>query len=218
MINYLHSRLFRLERGWDPVPEAHAVKFAAASFAAPDALVLSELKHLAGTLENKRVLDLGAGPGLYSTALAELGAAVTWHDPSGRYAAIARQRAMERGLQIKFSLGYLEDARRLGISSYDIVLCRACWNYCRSDRRFARLICDLLRPGGLGYVKLNTSEFSPARGWRKLQYYTDSTIRFKVGHPDPPPRRVARIFCGLGVSEIRADFSHVGWETVSFFK
>jgi SAM-dependent methyltransferase len=55
------------------------------------------------------VLDLGCGPGLYASHLAQMGLRVTGLDLSPRSIEYAREQACERGLDIEYNVGdYLE--------------------------------------------------------------------------------------------------------------
>ena len=141
----------------------------------------------------KRILDLGGGPGQYSVLFAQRGADVTWHDVSREYESIARERAAAAGVTFRFSLGYLEDAQRFREQPFDLVFCRVCWYYARSDRAFSRQFYSLIKPGGVGYVECNTPAFSQPTGWRRLQYWLNQNFWFKVGHPMPPHGRIARL-------------------------
>ncbi len=195
MINYLHSFLHRPERGWDPVPAAHAQKYAEEQwqhFGAAQALV-AELEQRLGGLQSKHVLDLGAGPGHFSVAFAQRGAQVTWHDLSAGYQRIAQQRAQQTGVTLTYALGYLESARRWRVQPFDLVFNRLCWCYCMNDLSFARVIYKLLKPGGAAYIDSNTPRFDPDRERRWWQYALNEYSGLKIGHPHPPHGRIARL-------------------------
>ncbi len=102
-----------------------------------------------GLTADHAVLDLGCGPGLYATRLAERGARVTGGDFSERSIAYARRAADERGLSIDYVLcDYLafdSDAR------FDLVLMiMRDFGVLGPDQRRALLerIGTLLTPGG----------------------------------------------------------------------
>src|SRR5690348_15498072 len=134
-VNYLHSLFHRVESGWDPIPQEYAQQYANFATTQVDTSLIEHLERQTGGIRGKRVLDLGGGPGQYSVLFAQRGAQVTWHDISREYQSIAEARAAAGGVKISFSLGYLEDAARLRASSFDLVFCRVCWCYGRSDRR-----------------------------------------------------------------------------------
>jgi SAM-dependent methyltransferase len=70
--------------------------------------------------ENGRILDLGCGPGLYTTSLARKGYSVTGIDISQNSISYARKRAVEEGLRIDFFCkDYLQEDIGTG---YDVVI------------------------------------------------------------------------------------------------
>ena len=128
MFNRLHARLHRPENGWDPVPAAHAASYGAGEWSRIDQALLDDLSQRIGGFAGKSVLDLGGGPGQYSAAIAQRGARVTWHDVSRTYLNMSKSRAEALGLleNIKFSLGYLDEAPRLLGERFDFVFNRIC--------------------------------------------------------------------------------------------
>jgi SAM-dependent methyltransferase len=178
---------------------------------------MEDLETRLGGFAGKRVLDLGGGPGQYSVLFAQRGADVTWHDVSREYEGITRERAAAAGVSLRFSLGYLEDARHLR-EQFDLVFCRVCWYYARSDRAFSGLLYSLIKPGGIGYIECNTPAFSQPAGWRKLQYWLNSYFWFKVGHPMPPHGRIARLLQQHHVTHMTMDYSSPLRDIVVFTK
>jgi 2-polyprenyl-3-methyl-5-hydroxy-6-metoxy-1,4-benzoquinol methylase len=208
VINYLHSLVYRPERGWDPVPRTDAHRLAAEQGDGPPRSKVDSLARRLGGVRGKRLLDLGGGTGRYSVAFALRGASVVWHDISGNCRDIVRQVAADHELDIEYSLGYMEDATRFGTGSFDIVFCSICWYYCRSDRSFARLIVDLLRPGGVAYIDVPTSHGREASSpVRRAQAFLYHSLRLKVGHPFPPPGRVPALFAALAPTVLEVDFT-----------
>src|SRR6202008_834922 len=153
VINWLHSRLFRPENGWDPVPDHYSREYAHAAWrTGVDETVLDLIASWVGDLRGKSVLDLGGGPGQYSIAFAKRAALVTWHDVSNGYRRLAMDKAAEAGVQIRFSLGYMDEAPLLLREQFDVVFNRVSWNYGWGDASFARVIHSLVKPGGVGYI------------------------------------------------------------------
>jgi SAM-dependent methyltransferase len=217
-INYLHSLFHRVEHGWDPVPASYASSYAELAWTERSPQVVEELERQLGSFSGKRVLDLGGGPGQYSVLLAQRGAEVTWHDISREYEAIARNRAAAAGVELQYSLGYLEDASRFAAEPFDLVFCRVCWCYGRSDRAFAKLVYSLVKPGGVAYVECNTPAFSRPRGWRKLQYWLNQRLWLKIGHPMPPHGRIANLLHQFDVSHMTLDYTSPLRDIVVFTK
>lgn len=214
MLNFLHSRLKRPEKGWDPVSPQTAIKYAAAQWSdlkARDSTV-KRISELLGGLTGKKILDLGGGPGQYSVAFAERGAHVFWHDISRNYLKIAAQKAAEAGVTVNFSIGYLEDIPRYAPGPYDLVFCRLNWLYCMNDRKFSRLILSVLSKEGLAYVWANTLFFEISQGnslplGRRLRYWLYWMSGYKIGHLHPKRGVIASAFKLLKPASLDLDYS-----------
>lgn len=203
--------LQRPERGWDPIPAAYARVYAAREYARLDRSLVDDVEAWAGGFAGKRVMDLGGGPGQYALEFARRGAEVHWHDISRHYLEIARREAESSGLGVKFSLGYMEDAS----GEYDVVFNRVCWYYCVSDASFARKVVDLTKPGGVGYLIINTDRYMEAAvrtmPWaRRLKsrglFALNELTSLKVGHIMSSHRTIERLFRRLPLREL-----DVGW-------
>ncbi len=220
MINWIHSRWRRPERGWDPVPKGYAERYAEEEWREVDSDLIMQLERWAGGLQGKRLLDLGGGPGQYSVAFAKLGAHVIWHDVSRNYLEIAKAKARENGVLITFSLGYLEDAERYLGSGFDVVFNRICWYYARSDRAFADLTYRLVRPGGVGYVDVPNAEaiYAKLTATRRFQTWLNAHIYLKIGHPFPPRGRVASLLQRYPLSQIYIDYRLPGNDRIFFVR
>ncbi len=205
-VNLVHRLLHRVGDGWDPISREYAESYTAFASNSDGSEVVDKLERISGGLKGKAVLDLGGGPGQFSILFAERGACVTWHDISGEYERIARNRAASRGVEIHFSRGYLEDAKNLGTESFDLVFCRVCWCYSRSDRKFARLIYRLVKPGGVAYIDCNTPAFSKPTGFRLFQHYLNTYFWWKIGHPMPPHGRIAKLLLEYPNSFMELDY------------
>ena len=217
-VNYLHSLLHRVERGWDPIPASYAQEYAARAWSETRPAVVERLEQKLGGLKGKRVLDLGGGPAQYSVLFAERGAVVTWHDVSREYEAIGRSRAQAAGVNLTFSMGYLEAASRFEAEPFDLVFCRVCAYYARSDRAFVRMLYSLVKPGGMGYIECNTPAFARPAGLRKLQYWLNGYLYWKIGHPMPPHGRIAKLVQKYPTANLRLDYSSELIDIVTFAK
>jgi 2-polyprenyl-3-methyl-5-hydroxy-6-metoxy-1,4-benzoquinol methylase len=217
-INYVHSLFHRVEDGWDPISSEYASSYTDLAWNQRSPRLMDDLENRLGGFAGKRVLDLGGGPGQYSVLFAQKGAEVTWHDVSREYESITRERAAAAGVNLRFSLGYLEDARRFQEQPFELVFCRVCWYYARSDRAFSRLLYSLIQPGGVGYVECNTPAFSQPKGWRKLQYWLNHYLWLKVGHPMPPHGRIASLLQRHRLTSLALDYSSPLRDIVVFTK
>ncbi|MFO1409007.1 MAG: methyltransferase domain-containing protein [Steroidobacteraceae bacterium] len=210
MINWLHARIHRPEKGWDPVPAAHAAEYASVEwdYGAQSGL-LDQVEEWVGGLAGKSVIDIGGGPGQYSVALARRGARVTWHDVSGRYRTIAGERAAQAGVEVRFSIGYMDEAPDTLNEQFDLVFNRICWNYGRGDRSFARCLWRLMKPGGSAYIDTTPDIFKyDELGWSaRARIGLNRACGWKIGHPFPPHGRIARIFAQMPLERMLVDYS-----------
>ena len=217
-VNYFHSLLHRVESGWDPISQDYAREYSEFATSQVSVALIERLENRIGGFKGKRVLDLGGGPGQYSVVFAERGANVTWHDVSREYRNIAEARANAAGVKVRYSLGYLEDSVQLCSEPFDLVFCRVCWYYGRSDRRFARILYSLIKPGGTGYIECNTPAFSNPSGLRRIQYWLNEFIGWKIGHPMPPRGRIAKLVQRYPISFLALDYSSPLLDVVEFRK
>jgi SAM-dependent methyltransferase len=102
-----------------------------------------------GLEKGKTVLDLGCGPGLYTTRFARSGATVTGVDVSERSIRYARGLAESLGLSVDYICGSYLDLRPRG--RFDLVVMITC-DYCAlSPEQRARLLStvrECLQPDG----------------------------------------------------------------------
>jgi 2-polyprenyl-3-methyl-5-hydroxy-6-metoxy-1,4-benzoquinol methylase len=210
MINWLHSRIYRPERGWDPVPASHVERYAAIEWhQGVRAELLEQLEIWSGGLSGKSVLDLGGGPGHYAVAFAQRGARVTWFDVSARYRSIVQERAATAGVELEYRLGYMDEAARTLGDTFDVVFNRICWNYGRGDRSFSSVVWSLMRPGGVAYVDTTPDDFhyDSLSATQRLQVWLNRHAHFKMGHPFPPRGRLGRLFARFPSQRLLIDSS-----------
>jgi 2-polyprenyl-3-methyl-5-hydroxy-6-metoxy-1,4-benzoquinol methylase len=194
LINKILMKLRPVDR-FDPVSAQVVQKYAEFEWDHFNASLVDDLERRVGGLAGKRVLDLGAGPGQYSVEFARRGARVTWHDVSRNYLSVARGKAANHDARLEFHLGYLEEAAHFLDQPFDLVFNRICWYYCANDSGFARLIHELIRPGGWGYIDNFINRNSGGPG---LRYWLNALTGLKIGHPVPPPGRLEKLFRAFG--------------------
>lgn len=208
MVNYLHARLHRPEKGWDPVPADYVQQYAERAWSAVDETLITELAERMDGLEGKQVLDLGGGPGQYSVAFACRGAIVTRHDVSRNYMRIAQQKAKEAGVEVTFSLGYMDEAPSLLRKQFDLVFNRVCFYYGWSDPGFVSGIYTLTRPIGYAFIETNNARF----GWHQLsapsrfRTWLNAATGIKVGHPHPPRGRIPALLLRYPLRQMVVDY------------
>jgi 2-polyprenyl-3-methyl-5-hydroxy-6-metoxy-1,4-benzoquinol methylase len=99
--------------------------------------------------DNTRIADFGCGPGLYTTRLAEKGAAVTGIDFSERSINYARQTAAQKGLNINYVLqNYLEYATVKRFDLIIMIMCDFCALSPAQRKQILMKFFTLLRPQG----------------------------------------------------------------------
>ena len=215
MINYLHSLFHRPEKGWDPVSASHAETWSRLEPATQNPLQWIQAR--IGDLRGKTVLDLGGGPGYYSVAFARAGARTTWFDISQNYRTIAQKRAQEAGVEVEFALGYLEEAVLLR-RSFDLVFINLCWYYCMNDRQFARIVYELVKPGGAGYIASPWDTGGHVSASRRFLAGLNDRLGIKIGHPFAGHRRIASLFNRFPLDELYVDYRTPGHDIVLFIK
>ena len=204
MINELLMKLRSVERGYDPVPAEHARQYTQTEWGLFNPSVVDTLETKIGGFEGKRILDLGAGPAQFSIEFARRGGKVTWHDISRNYLAIVKELAAEHGVELEYSLGYMEEAARLLDRPFDLVFNRICWMYCANDFAFARLIHGLIRPGGWGYINSDYRFKDEVGALTRFRIAVNAKTGIKLGHIIPPPGRLEKYFRGFGL-EVEVD-------------
>lgn len=222
MINRLHARLHRPENGWDPVPLEHAARYGAAEWQTVDDVLLEELEQWVGGFQDKRILDMGGGPGQYSVAFAKRGGQVTWHDVSRTYRDMAQEKAKQFAVtdKIQFSLGYMDEAPDLLSEAYDFVFNRLCWYYGLGDRSFAAVIYRMVSPGGFCYIDTTHSGYKRGQlsASALLRTWLNDTLAIKVGHPYPPHGRIARLIQAYPLKRLLLDYRSLTNDRIQFEK
>lgn len=218
MINAIHAWLHRPEKGWDPVPAAHAAKYAQTEWDNLDIALVDKLEGRVQGFAGKRILDLGGGPGQYSAAFAARGAEVTWHDVSRNYLDIARGKCREKGLNVEFSLGYLEDARKFTSCPFDFVFNRICWYYCMNDRYFAGIVHSIVKSGGACYIDCLTAEGARQRFPRSIFSNLNRITGIKIGHPFPNHGGLAKWFLRYPNQSMLVEYDNKHSDKIFFVK
>jgi len=200
--------------GWDPVSSEHAEAYAKFEWNEVETKTrVDSIEQLIGPLRDKRVLDLGGGPGHFTVEFAKRGCRVTWHDISRNYLQIAKSAAYTRNLSVEFSIGYLEEALKYRYRPFDIVFVRGCWCYCMDDRFMGHVIRAVVAEGGVAFIDTHVSAKSTLKEW------LNDLTGIKIGHPYPPAGRVSRELLKastamLSYTRVRTkkDSEHIVWK------
>jgi 2-polyprenyl-6-hydroxyphenyl methylase/3-demethylubiquinone-9 3-methyltransferase len=101
------------------------------------------------TLQDRRVLDVGCGGGIFSESMARKGADVTGIDLSTKALRVAQLHALEAGVA---KLRYLESsAESLALSepgSFDLVTCMEMLEHVPDPASVVQACAELVKPGG----------------------------------------------------------------------
>ena len=93
-------------------------------------------------------IDVGAGTGRHTLALASRGVAVTAVDPSLEMLAMARQKAEASGLNIDFRLAAIEEGLPAEDSQFDFLICALTLCHVADIAQAVRECARVVRPGG----------------------------------------------------------------------
>ncbi|MGD9161769.1 MAG: methyltransferase domain-containing protein [Desulfobacteraceae bacterium] len=107
-----------------------------------------------GVNENSAIADFGCGPGLYTTRLAEQGAAVTGIDFSENSLKYAKQVAEQKGLKVNYvHTNYLDFKTSHRFDLIIMIMCDFCALSPKQREKMISKFYFLLKPGG--YVLLD---------------------------------------------------------------
>lgn len=124
---------------------------------------------------DKRVIDLGCGPGLYVNQLAHSGARVTGVDISPRSIAYARAGAEQEGLDVDYRLGdYLALDIETGYDLAMMIMCDFCALSPGQRGRLLQRVGELLAAGGAFLFDVNSLAFYDT--WEETVAYSKNMM------------------------------------------
>lgn len=122
-------------------------------------LRLDWLRGLAGSLQGKKILDVGCGGGILSESMASEGAEVTGIDLASEALTVARLHGLESGIQVDYREISAEDLARVQPDHYDIVTCMEMLEHVPNPSSVVQACATLVKPGG--WVFLSTLNRNP---------------------------------------------------------
>lgn len=158
---------------YDDPPEAAARRFHASE-------EWQAVKSLLGSALSGKALDIGAGRGIASYALAKTGCIVTALEPSSSEAFGAgaiRSLAENTGVRIEVVQESAE-AMPFGDATFDLVYCRAAMHHADNLEQFCMESSRVLKPGG---VFLATREHVLTRPEDKDEFFRTHALHFLYG-------------------------------------
>lgn len=133
---------------------------------------------LIGEVAGLDVLDVGCGPGFYSVAMAERGAAVTGIDGSAELLRYAAQALGERGRLVRHDL---EQPLPLPDASFDLAVMALVYHHVHARAQLLAELRRVLRPGGR--LLVSTTHPSSEQRWLGGSYYQGGRVRAPIGGP-----------------------------------
>jgi SAM-dependent methyltransferase len=224
MINTLHYLFNKPSKGWDPVPKEYALQYAEKSYNELDQNLVKKVLEFFGDINQKVLIDLGAGPGQYAIAFSQLGAKVVWYDISKNYLDIAKERAAKANTRLdNYVLDYMDTLNL----RCDFLFNRVCYYYCINDRRFLKRIIASLNDHGKAYITLHNEDFIHLKQHEysyftklkiNLTHFLNNATGIKIGHPHMSKKRIEQLFRSFSLSSLDIEHDSVGTTTIRFIK
>lgn len=201
MINKSIASIKKTKNGFDPIDKEYALMYFNETYGSKNRLdynLISILKEHTG-IKNKKIVDLGAGPGQYTLLLAKEGADVHYHDISHNFVKLAIEKAAEEGYSFTHTIDYIDHIS----GPYDIIFNRGAFNYCFDDKIFVNILYNQLNKGGIYFgILVNENQvFSKKKAplFSKktllyIQFWLNDIFNIKLGHPFTSKRKIKKIF------------------------
>jgi len=128
-------------RWWDPESEfkpLHAI----------NPLRLGWMLEYVGSLQGKKVLDVGCGGGILAESMARQGAQVTGIDLAEKPLAVARLHGLESGVPVAYQLISAEDLAQQMPGHFDIITCMEMLEHVPDPSAIVQACTQLVKPGG----------------------------------------------------------------------
>lgn len=128
-------------RWWDPESEfkpLHAI----------NPLRLGWITDLVGTLEGKRIVDVGCGGGILAESMARNGAQVTGIDLAEKSLTVARLHGLESGVKVDYQTVSAEDLAAREPAGFDVVTCMEMLEHVPDPGSIIQACATLVKPGG----------------------------------------------------------------------
>ena len=128
-------------RWWDPESEfkpLHAI----------NPLRLNWIIDQAGSLVEKKVIDVGCGGGILAESMAAQGAQVTGIDLAEKSLQVARLHGLESGVKVNYQAVSAEDMAARKAGRYDVVTCMEMLEHVPDPGAIVQACAALVKPGG----------------------------------------------------------------------
>lgn len=111
-------------------------------------LRLSWIQEQAGSLQGKKIVDIGCGGGILAESMAKLGADVTGIDLAQKSLTVARLHGLESGIKVNYKNIAVEDLASQQPEQYDVVTCMEMLEHVPDPSSIIRACSQLAKPGG----------------------------------------------------------------------
>ncbi|MDX1555103.1 MAG: bifunctional 2-polyprenyl-6-hydroxyphenol methylase/3-demethylubiquinol 3-O-methyltransferase UbiG [Xanthomonadales bacterium] len=99
-------------------------------------------------LQDRDVLDVGCGGGIFAESLASRSARVTGIDVAQKVIEIARLHLLESGLEVNYEVTTAEEKAQAADATFDVVTCMEMLEHVPDPVSVIRAVARTLRPGG----------------------------------------------------------------------
>lgn len=128
-------------RWWDPESEfkpLHAI----------NPLRLGWVQDIAGSLNGKKVVDVGCGGGILAESMAVAGAQVTGIDLADKSLTVARLHSLESGVKVDYKSISAEDFAAQHAGQFDVVTCMEMLEHVPDPASIVQACSQMVKPGG----------------------------------------------------------------------
>lgn len=128
-------------RWWDPESEfkpLHAI----------NPLRLAWIQEQAGSLNNKKIIDIGCGGGILAESMALAGARVTGIDLAEKSLTVAKLHGLESGVAVDYQMISAEQCANDQAGQFDIVTCMEMLEHVPDPAAIVQACSKLAKPGG----------------------------------------------------------------------
>ena len=158
MINNVLYKIFRSNKNWDPVSSKYAEEYHQSHLNKElDSKYFKMLERVKFNYLNAKILDIGAGPGIYSVEFAKLGSTILWQDVSRSFYEIAKKKFKSKDYRVFFSLEHIEVCMKKQ-KDLDLIFSRLSFYYAKNDKEFFDDASKSLKMNGYLLIDCNTYE------------------------------------------------------------
>lgn len=128
-------------RWWDPESEfkpLHAI----------NPLRLGWVQDIAGSLNGKKIVDVGCGGGILAESMAVAGAQVTGIDLADKSLTVARLHSLESGVKVDYQSISAEDFAAQHAGQFDVVTCMEMLEHVPDPASIVQACSQMVKPGG----------------------------------------------------------------------